>query len=99
MTTTPQPVEIHTDRTTARRARRTGFLGGAGLFAACVLVCCLPLVTAAAAAIGLGAVATGAWVPGAVVLGVAGVAGALVLRRRRTRPQVGTSSCSGGCGC
>jgi hypothetical protein len=100
--TTSQPVDIHTDRGTAgraARARRTSSLGGAGLFAACVLVCCLPLVTAAVAAIGVGAIATGAWAVGAVVLGVAAVAGVLVPRRRcRAQANDGTSSCGcGGC--
>ena len=100
---TPQPIEIHTDRGTAERAARagrTGLLGGAGLFLACALVCCLPLLTAAAAAIGLGAIAAGAWALGAGVLVAAGIAVVLV-RRRRTTAHEGTSSCGcgGSCAC
>ena len=101
--TAPEPIEIHTDRSTAERAARagrTGLLGGVGLFLACALVCCLPLLTAAAAAIGLGAIAAGAWVLGAGALVAAGVAMVLVRRRRGTAHD-GTSSCGcgGSCAC
>jgi DNA-binding transcriptional MerR regulator len=101
----PQPAQIRADRGTAARAARagrTGLIGGAGLFAACVLVCCLPLLAAAAAAIGLGALATGAWALGAGVLLVAAGTGVIVLRRRRRRQAhdgTGSCGCGGGCAC
>src|SRR5689334_2212916 len=98
MTTTPEPVEIHWDRTTAAkaaRAGRAGLLGGAGAFLACALVCCFPLLAAAVAAIGLGTLATGAWAIGVVLLAAA--VGTVLLGRRRRRAAHGSdASCDGG---
>jgi hypothetical protein len=102
MPTTPRPVELHTDRRAAARAARagrSGLLGGAGLLTACALVCCLPLLTAAGAAVGLGTLTTGAWAAGAGILAATAVAGTIALRRRRKHAHGDPGSCADGCTC
>jgi len=85
------------DRTGTTSAGRRGLLG-AGVFLACALSCCLPLLAAAGAAVGLGTLATGAWALGIGVLVAAGGL-ALLRRRKRSAAPAGTSACGDGCAC
>ena len=78
-------------------------MGGALMVLACAAACSLPLLLAGGAAIGAavgaGALLSGAGALAAVLLVTAVLGGLVWLRRRHARPARARGTCAGGCDC